>query len=236
VGPSDSPEYACGLVHAEYPPASSWHWNVTPDWPVKEKLAEVWFVGFDGALVIVGAVGATAAWISTPTIVACALELVDHDPPIGPLDQPTKPFVSIPSALLRLSSLISTEEAWNLVTSSFFAWFRPTTNAFPVLPSAFGVTVRLVALEEDAPVFTLVETYGVVGSMPPVYSMRSYALPLVGVALGVIVTVPDPEHPVPRHSDSRRLLFADRTLPTEAHVHDRPEIELTVGGVPLVFT
>jgi hypothetical protein len=61
-------------------------------------------------------------------------------------------------------------------------------------------------------------------------------LPLVGVALGVIVTVPDPEHPVPFHSDNRRLPFWDRTLPTVAQVHERPEIELTVGGVPLVFT
>lgn len=72
--------------------------------------------------------------------------------------------------------------------------------------------------------------------MPPVYSMRSYAFALVGVALGVIVTVPDPEHPVPIHSDNRRLPFADRTLLTVAHVHESPEIELTVGGAPLAFT
>jgi hypothetical protein len=172
---------------------------------VNEKLAEVWFVGFDGALEIEGAVGATAAWTSTPTMVACAPEPVDQVPPIPPLDHPTRLFVSIPTTLLRLSSLISAP--WLLVTSCAVAWFRPTTNALLVLPSAFGVTVRLVAVAADAPVLTFVETYGVVGLMPPVYSMRSYAFALVGVALGVIETVPDPEQPVPFHSDNRRLPF-----------------------------
>lgn len=113
-------------------------------------------MGFDGELEIDGAVGATAAWTSTPTIVACAPVLVDHVPPMPPLDQPTRLFVSIPATLFRLSSLISAP--WLLVTSCAVAWFRPTTNALLVLPSAFGVTVRLVALALDAPVLIFAET------------------------------------------------------------------------------
>jgi hypothetical protein len=50
------PKYVCGLVQVENASPSSEQRKLTPDWlSVKAKVALVWFVGFVGAELIVGA-------------------------------------------------------------------------------------------------------------------------------------------------------------------------------------
>jgi hypothetical protein len=200
---------------------------------LNEKLALAELLGFVGELVIVGAGGVSPARTSTPMAVAWFVVVV-HEPPIPPLDQFTRWFVSIPVAIVRLSSLISVAE-FAAAMFSATAWFTPTTKVSFELASAFGVTVTVVAFAARAPDFTFVDTYGVVGSIPPVNSTALYALAEVGVALGVIVTVPEPEHEVPTTNVIRRRLFCEIWFASVDHEHT-PETLETVGGAVALLT
>ena len=55
--PSATLAYAFGLVQALKPPPSSWHWNVAPASPVKEKDGAREFESAGGFAVIAGAAG-----------------------------------------------------------------------------------------------------------------------------------------------------------------------------------